>query len=409
MTPKAKRRQLSLPPMGVREFIALMALLMSVVAMTIDALLPALGAIGEEFGVANPNHVQYVVSFMFLGMALGQLGWGPLSDAWGRKRTLYLTVALYLAGSVACLLASSFPGLLAGRLVQGLGAAGPYVTTVSIVRDRYAGRDMARIMSISMMIFLLVPALAPSVGQAILWVAPWQAIFVLYIAYALVITGWLWARMEETLPPARRIPFSLGRLAATGREVATHRATLTYTACMGICFGSFMGYLNTCQQIFQNQFGVGAMFPAYFGMLALAMGASSLLNARLVRQVGMRALAMRAFGGVIMASGVFLAVQTVAEVQLWMFLLYAASLFFAMGLVFGNLNALAMEPMGHIAGTASAVIGSLSSALSMSLGITIGQLYNNTLTPIVGGFLVLGAAALGLMLGAEKNGAPRQA
>ncbi len=375
------------------EFTVLMALLMSIVAISIDALLPALGIVGEYFKVTNINHPQYLIVCIFVGMAAGQLVCGPLSDAMGRKKILYWGIALYLAGTVVCYIAESFGLLVAGRVIQGLGVSAPYVSVMSIVRDKYSGRDMARVMSLVMMIFIMVPAIAPSIGQGILMIGSWRDIFLLYIGYAVVIGAWVSFRLDETLPPEKRIPFSGTNIAHGFREVLRNRATVNYTACAGICFGSFIGYLNSSQQIFQQQFHTGSMFTVYFGALALVLGVASMMNAKLVQRLGMQYICVRSFLAIIASSAVFLGINMMIEVELWMFLVYAAILFFSFGLLMGNLNALAMEPMGHIAGMASAVIGASSSVISMLLGAVIGQLYDNTLIPLSIGFLVLGSLA----------------
>ena len=381
-----------------KEFAILMALLISVVAISIDALLPALGVIGKDLHLANPNHAQFLIVALFGGMAVGQLVAGPLSDALGRKPVLYWGIGLYLCGSLLCFLAPQFGGVLAGRVIQGLGVSAPYVSAMSIVRDKYAGRAMAKIMSIVMMIFIMVPAIAPSLGQGILLVAPWRAIFVLYIFYAVAVTGWIFFRLEETLPPEKRIPFHVPNIRAGFVEVFGNRLTMCYTVCMGIAFGSFTGYLNSAQQIFQTQFGAGKMFTVYFGSLALVFGVSSLLNSRFVERLGMHYICKRSFICIVAASAAFFALNLAMEPRLWMFLAYASVLFFSVGLVFGNLNALAMEPMGHIAGIASAVIGFVSSMVSMVLGAGIGQMYNGTLIPMTLGFLVLGSLSLIILL-----------
>jgi DHA1 family bicyclomycin/chloramphenicol resistance-like MFS transporter len=390
------------PPADTREFTVLMAALMSVVAISIDALLPALGMVAADFSLSTPNHAQYLIGFLFAGMAAGQFVCGPLSDALGRKRILYAGLALYFAGSIICLFAQDFGLMLAGRLVQGLGVSGPYVSAVSIVRDKYSGRTMARVMSVVMMIFIMVPAIAPSLGQAILFAASWRAIFVLYVVYAFAVGAWIFLRLPETLPPANRIPFRLSSIAAGFREVVRNRPTVCYTLCMGLCFGSFIGYLNSSQQIFQVQFGTGKMFTVYFGLLALVFGVASLMNSRFVERLGMQYICIRSFSAIIVISALFLGVHAVADIRLWMFLLYAALLFCAFGLLFGNLNALAMEPMGHIAGIAAAVIGASSSLLSLVLGTLIGQFYNGTLVPILCGFIGLGALALAALLYAQR-------
>lgn len=391
------------PKMQHKEFIVLMAMLMSIVAISIDAILPALDVVRSDFALANANHAQYLIGLIFIGMAVGQLVWGPLSDAKGRKPVLYAGILLYLAGSVICYLAPSFEILLAGRLIQGLGVAGPYVTSVSVVRDKYAGRDMAQIMSVIMMIFIMVPAIAPSLGQGILYIGSWRSIFVLYIGYALAITVWLFFRMEETLAPQNRISFTRAHLLHGLKEVVSNRVTIGYTICMGICFGSFIGYLNSSQQIFQSQFGTGELFTVYFGVLALVLGVASLANSRFVQRLGMHYICVRAFGAIVLASALFLSLHLLVDITLWMFLAYAVALFFSFGLVFGNLNAIAMEPMGHIAGIASAITGAISSVMSLAIGGFIGQLYNNTLVPMTTGFFVLGLLSLATMFWAEKG------
>lgn len=390
--------------MGDKEFIILMALLMSVVAICIDALLPALGLIGEHFQLRDANHAQYVIGAFFLGMAGGELFWGPLSDALGRKIVLYAGTAIYLIGSFICLIAQNFDLLLLGRLIQGAGGAAAYVTTVSIVRDKYVGTEMARVMSIVMMIFILVPAVAPALGQLIMHVASWRSIFILYLFYATIVALWIFWRMDETLPPENRTPLSAKAMSAAFIEVVTNRVTAGYTLCMGICFGSFIGYLNSSRQIFQTQFGVGDMFALYFGVLALVLGAASLMNSRIVAKFGMFHICLYSFAAIVAVSAIFLLVHwSGVTIALWMFLLYAVFLFFSFGLVFGNLNAIAMEPMGHIAGMASAIVGAGSSLISMAIGGYIGQLYDGTLVPIVSGFLLLGSLSIAIMLAVGRK------
>ncbi len=386
----------------MKEFIIMMASLMSIVAISIDAALPALGVIGADLQVVNPNHPQLVISCLFLGMMIGQLFAGPLSDALGRRRVLFIGLNIYLLGTIICYFSNSLEMILFGRVVQGIGVAGPYITSVAVVRDKYSGRDMAKIMSMVMMIFIMVPAIAPSIGIAILHVASWRGIFVLYVFYAIALLIWLNYRLPETLAPENRIPFNFKNFAHGFGEIIKNRITVCYTICMGITFGSLIGYLNSSQQIFQVQFGAGEMFAVYFGGLALVIGFASLFNSRIVQKLGMRYICKRAMLGMTLASLVFLAVNyTVAEVQLWMFLAYMAVMFFCFGTMFGNLNAIAMEPMGHIAGIASAIIGASSSIISMILGTIIGQLYDNTLLPMTIGFAILGMISLSFMMVAE--------
>lgn len=388
----------------MREFTILMALLMSIVAISIDAFLPALGTVARDLHLANPNHAQHLITGIFIGMAVGQLICGPLSDAFGRKKILYFGILLYLVGSVVCYFSQTLEMMLAGRIIQGLGVSGPYVSAISVVRDKYSGRHMARVMSIIMMIFIMVPAIAPSLGQGILLYASWRTIFLFYIAYSLAVGLWLHFRLEETLPVSQRIPFTAANVLHGVKEVVGNRITRSYTICMGICFGSFIGYLNSSQQIFQVQYGTGKLYTVYFGVLALVLGASSLLNARFVERLGMRYICLRSHFAIIGASALFIALHFTTGISLWMFVAYAAILFFCFGLMLGNFNALALGPMGHIAGIASAITGSFSSVVSTLLGAVIGQMYNGTLLPLICGFLVLGMISLLIMLQAENTG-----
>jgi DHA1 family bicyclomycin/chloramphenicol resistance-like MFS transporter len=390
-----------------KEFTLLMALLMSVVAISIDALLPSLDMIGAQMGVGDVNRTQLIISFIFAGMAIGQLVAGPLSDAFGRKPVLYGGLALYLAGSLSCWLAQDFELLLAGRCLQGLGVACPYVTAVSVVRDKYAGRDMARIMSLVMMIFILVPAVAPSLGLGIVSIAGWRAIFLFYIFYAVAIGGWIALRLEETLPPAHRVSLTPRDFRHGLRVVLGNRTTTSYMVAMGLTFGGLIGYVGASRQIFQDQFHAGAGFALYFGGLALLLGVASMLNSRIVGRWGMRAICSWAAVAMVAASALFLAVQMAMPVTLPMFVAYAGLLFFAFGLMFGNLNAIAMEPMGDVAGMASAIIGATSSVISLALGTLIGQLYDNTLRPIALGFLLLGLVSW-LLMHSERRWHARQ-
>ncbi len=376
------------------EFVILVASMMSIVALSIDTMMPALGIIGGELGTSFPNQTQFIISFIFMGMATGQLVCGPLSDALGRKKVLYGGLVIFIIGSLICYFANSIEMLLFGRVVQGLGVSAPYVSAVAIVRDKFAGRDMARIMSLVMMIFILVPAVAPSIGLGILYLSDWRGIFAFFVLYGAGIAAWMFLRLEETLKPENRIPFNFKAILNGYRIVFKTRVTVCYMIAMGIMFGSLIGYLNSCQQIFQEQFKVGDAFALYFGGLALTIGAASLLNSKIVHKYGMRAIVTRAVLSIITVSAIFLAVNLMVEVQLWMFLLFAAVLFFSFGLLFGNLNSIAMEPMGHIAGIAAAVIGSTSSIISLVLGSTIGQMYDGTLIPIVSGFLGLNLITL---------------
>lgn len=368
-------------------------------------MLPALGIIGRDLRLDSPNQAQFIISSIFAGMALGQLICGPLSDALGRKRVIYVTIVLYLIGSVVCLVSGTIETMLMGRFLQGLGVSGPYVSTMSIVRDKYSGSAMGRVMSLVMMIFIMVPAIAPSLGEAILLFASWRYIFVMFIVYALCVMAWVALRLTETLPPEKRISFSAAHMMSGAGAVFGNRRTVCYMLTSALIFGGMTGYLNSSQQIFQEHFGVGKAFALYFGGLALTFGASSLSNSRIVERLGMHRIVGGALIGIVVSSAIFLGVNLMTPATLWMFVAYVACIFFCLGFLFGNLNALAMEPMGRIAGIASAIIGSTSSIIAICLGTLIGQLYDNTLVPLTSGFLILGSLGLLLVLWADRKAA----
>lgn len=381
---------------GIGEFVGLMAMLTALVALSIDMLLPALPAIGATLDVSRANDNQLVVSLFFLGFGLGQLFYGPLSDAKGRKPAAYVGLGLYTAGCLLALASATFPIMLAGRFLQGIGVAGPRTITLALVRDRFEGREMARVMSLVMAVFILVPIVAPAIGQAVLGFSGWRAIFVVYLTMALVASVWFGTRQEETLPASRRIPFSAVRIAGAAREVVTNRRAIGYTLASGCVFGAFLGYLSSAQQILQQEYGLGTSFPLYFALLAIAIGGASLVNARLVVRYGMHLLSNAALRGICAVSIAFTLIASAGSGQppLWLLMTYLMVAFFGIGLLFGNLNALAMQPLGHIAGTGAAVVGATSMLISLALGTFIGQSYNGTVIPLVAGFAVLSASSI---------------
>lgn len=362
---------------------------MSIVALSIDALLPAFAFITEELKVADPNHTQLTISFLFLGLAIGQLVCGPLSDAFGRKPILFISLTTYLLGTLLCFFASSIESLLMGRFIQGLGVAGPNVAATSLVRDRYKGRQMARVMSLVMMIFIMVPTIAPALGEGILFIAEWRGIFIMYIAYALGITFWIAFRLEESLSVDRRTPFKLQYFKNAFAEVFKTRQTFLAMLASGLVFGWLIGYINSCLQIIQIQFETGRLFSLYFGLGALMIGASSMINSLIVERYGMYFITLRSLAVISLSSCLFLGIQSLITIEFWMFLLYGGVLFSCFGFIFGNMNAIAMEPMGHIAGIAAGVIGFCSSLMSITLGTAIGQAYDGTVYPITLGACVL--------------------
>ncbi len=387
-----------------REFTALMAVLMSIVALSIDTILPALGQIGQHFAIQNENHVQWVIVGIFAGMTIGESIAGPLSDAIGRKPILFMGIIIYLVGTSLCYFASSFEWFLIGRFVQGLGVAGPHIAAIAIVRDNYSGEQMARIMSLVMMIFMAVPAIAPSIGQVIIHFFRWQEIFILYVFYALLIVYWVAFRLDESLKPEKRVPMKAATFAHGFGQVLRNKTTMIYLVCSGLVFGAFISYLGASQQIFMQQFSKsGLEFSTYFAVFAVVIGISSFINSHFVGRVGMRKICMISIAGLSLASILFFIAQIFIVATFWMFMLYMSIAFLCFGLVFGNLNAIALEPMGHIAGMATAIINTVSSILSLVLAWLIGQSYDGTLLPMTIGFMVLSTLALLLMRLEQKN------
>lgn len=387
------------------EFVILVASLISLVALSIDAMLPALPQIGQSLGNESENDRQLIVSFLFFGLACAQLLFGPLSDSYGRRSAIFAGLGIFLIGCLISAFATSFWMMLAGRFLQGFGVAGPRIVTVAIVRDRFEGRAMAQIMSLVMMVFIIVPALAPGIGQLVLFVADWRMIFVLLIALAMISLVWFHYRQPETLPREKRRPFAFSTIAAAFLETIRNRISCGYTIAGGFIFGAFLGYLNSVQQIYQDAYDTGEMFSVYFGALALSLGLASWANSTLVMKHGMRKLSLIALTVMVGLSFAFLPVTLGygGLPPLWMTVVWQMVSFFFIGMLFANFNALAMEPMGHIAGSASAVIGSLMTFMSLVFGGMVGQAFDGTILPLNLGFALLGLASLGVMVWIERT------
>ena len=385
------------------EFVPLAALLISLVALAIDAMLPALPAIGHDLAVAHPNDVQYVVVAVFLGMGAGQVFYGPLSDRFGRKPAIYAGLVVFMGGCLVSILAPDFEVMIAGRVLQGIGVAGPRIVTIALVRDQYQGRQMARLMSFTMAVFILVPAIAPALGQGILFVAGWRAIFVSFFCIAAVAFIWLAVRQPETLAVERRRPFSARAISEAVREFFRLRSALGYTFASGFAFSPFVAYLSSAQQMFHDMYDVGTLFPAYFAALALVVGAAAIVNGRLVVRIGMRRLSTGAAAALALISLLAWAALPPFDgvPPLWLYMTYFSAAFACVGLLFGNLNALAMEPLGHIAGIGAALVASIATLISVPFGAYIGQSFDGTIYSQVGSFALFAAGMLGAMKWAE--------
>jgi len=378
------------------EFVVLVSMMMSLMALSIDAMLPALPQIGSDLNVQNANDRQMVVSTIFLGVAVGQFFFGPLSDKTGRKPAIYFGYSLYIFGALFSAFAFSFPTMLFGRLLQGTGISAPRAVLLALVRDRYKGRSMARVMSFVSTVLLLIPMIAPTLGQAILLHAGWRSIFFSFVLMALVTLIWFALRMPETLSPEKRTPFSLKRIINTTFEIIKIRPVFGYTVSIGLISGAFLGYLNSAQQIFQEGYALGERFPLYFALISLSIGIASFSNAHLVLRFGMRFLVRWSLIIILGLSTVTLgiALKTSGQLPLWLLTIYLMSTFFSVGILFGNQNSLAMEPLGHLAGIGAAVVGSLSTLISIPLGTLIGQSYNGTVVPLIIGLAVLSGLSI---------------
>jgi DHA1 family bicyclomycin/chloramphenicol resistance-like MFS transporter len=387
------------------EFVALMALMTSLVALSIDAILPALPEMGRDLHVTGSNDSQLVVSLLFLGLAFGQIVYGPLSDSTGRKPAVYLGFLFFVVGCLFSIFATNLTTMLVGRFLQGLGLAGPRVVCIALIRDQYAGRAMARVMSFVMVIFILVPTVAPALGQGILMVANWRMIFWVFLVLGLMTVAWFSIRQRETLLAEQRRPFSLQRILGVFGEVFRNRVAMRYTVTAGFVSSPFIGYLNSAQPIFQEQYGLGEQFPLYFAICALALGAAAFLNGKFVLRFGMRSMSKWAVTiqfsfAVVSLLGIYV---FSGDPPLWIFMIYLVIVLFCNGILFGNLNALAMEPLGHIAGIGAAVVGSLSTFISIPFGIMIGRSFNGTVFPLCIGFAVFAALTLVFLLWSENR------
>ncbi|SIO20330.1 MFS transporter, DHA1 family, bicyclomycin/chloramphenicol resistance protein [Rhodovulum sp. ES.010] len=394
--PMTEARRLSRP-----EFVAMMALLFATVAFSIDAMLPALPQIGRELTPESLNHAQYVITVFVAGMGLGTLFAGPLSDSFGRKRVILGGAALYLAGAVLAGLGQSLELMLLGRAVQGLGAAAPRVVALAVVRDLYAGRDMARIVSFVMTIFTLLPAIAPLIGAGIIALAGWRAIFGAFLVFSLLSIGWYALRQPETLPVAGRRPLRAAPLIEAAREVFADPVARIAVLVQTLVFSVLFMTLTSIQQVFDIHFERGDGFPLWFGLIAVIAGSASFTNAMLVGKLGMRFLIRTTLIAQMGISGVMAVMFWAGLWPDWAafpaFVLWAITLFGMLGLTIGNLNALAMEPLGHIAGMAASIMGALATVFSAILAAPVGQAFDGTPRPLALGVFLAVTAAVALM------------
>jgi DHA1 family bicyclomycin/chloramphenicol resistance-like MFS transporter len=388
---------LTRPALPQREFIALIAMMFATVAYGIDAMLPAIPEIGAALSPDDPNKGQLVLTAFVLGMGIGTFAAGPLADARGRKAVILGGFALYALGGAMAVAAPSLEWLLLARLLQGLGAAGPRVASMAMVRDLYAGPRMSQVVSFAMMVFMIVPAAAPALGQVIIGALGWRAVFASFVVFAVAGALWMGLRQPETLLPAARRPLAVAPMVAGLRDVLGRRTVLASVLAQTCVFGALFGTLSSVQAVFAQVYGKGDSFPAWFALIALFSAGASLLNASVVRRAGMWRLAAGTLAAMAAATGgMLLAVQFV-ELPFAVFFLWLVGVFGSTGLTIGNLNAMALERLGHVAGLASSILLAVPTVLSTLIAAPMGLMFDGTPVPLVVGVLVCLCTALSMM------------
>jgi len=387
---------------GFLEFVVLAAAMMSTQAIAIDAMLPAFPTIVQALRVANENHIQWIVTAYMTGLGCGQLFWGLLSDRFGRRPILVGGMGLYVVAALLCGLAGSFHALLAWRFVHGLSAASAVVTR-SVIRDLYSGRHMARVMSLTFMVFLTVPILAPSLGQLILLLAPWRYIFIVCGVFAAIVCAWAGARLPETLHPEYRLTLNYSHIAGAVRLVLFNRASLFYTLAMSVMFGGIMAYVGMVQQVFGEVFHRPALMPTMFALCATTMGIAAFLNSRIVERLGMRRISHTALLVYLSITGLHTAVAVLGLEQLWVFVAFQSATMACFALTTSNFGAMAMDPIASVAGIGAALQGFMSTLGGALVGALIGRQFNGTAVPLAVGSLGCGLTSLLFVLLAERG------
>jgi MFS transporter, DHA1 family, multidrug resistance protein len=390
-------------PMGFPEFVVVIASIMALNPLAMDIMLPALPDIGAAFQVGNANRLQTILSAFLIGFGVAQFVIGPLSDRFGRRPVLLAGMTTYCVASLLAIVAPSFEMLLLARVLQGLGTAATRVIATSIVRDCYAGRRMASVMSLAMMVFIAVPVIAPSFGQAVMLLTQWRGIFIILMIYGVLALAWSALRMPETLPPSERKSLAVKVVLGSYWQTISNRQTLGYALAAGGLMGNLFGFVFSSQQVFTEIYHLGRYFPVAFAGIAVGVAIAGFLNSRFVGRLGMRVMSHGALVGYALVSALMLAGAKFDMLPLPVFMVLSALMMFAFGLMLANFTALAMEPQGHIAGTASSLYGSITTLLGIGVGVTIGQDYDGTLVPFATGFFLCTLAALAVVLVVEKG------
>ena len=389
--------------MGFPEFVIVIASIMALNPLAMDMMLPALPNIGSTFQIVPANRPQEVLSTFLIGFGVGQFVMGPLSDRFGRRPLLLGGMTVYFVASVLAISAPSFETLLLARTLQGLGTSATRVIATSIVRDCYAGRHMASVMSLAMMVFIAVPVVAPSLGEAVMLLTQWRGIFVVLTLYGVLTLIWSALRMPETLPLSEQKSLAVQEVLGAFRQTVTNRQTIGYALAAGGVQASLYGFVFSSEQVFTEIYALGNYFPLAFAAIAVGIAVAGFLNARFVSQVGMRVISHGALVGFVAVAGIMLLGAKTQILPLPLFMTLAALMMFAFGLMFANFTALAMEPQGRIAGTASSLYGSITTLLGIGIGSVIGQDYDGTLLPFAIGFFFCAQAALAVVLVVERG------
>ncbi len=374
-----------------------MAALMSIAALALDALLPALDIIGLAVGTTGIAENQLLITLFFLGLGVGPLLFGPVSDSIGRKPVVYMGFGLFILASMLCVYSSSLEWMIVGRILQGISLSAPRTISIAMIRDSYSGDYMARIMSFVTVVFILVPIVAPAVGKWIMDIYGWEAIFHVQVFFSILVSFWFWKRQPETLALRNRKSFRANVFIKGYRELLGYRQTMAFTGIWGLITGSFLVYLSTSQQVFQVQYGLEDAFPYIFAALAITIGAATLLNGTLVIRFGMLRLVTIALLAYVLIPLLYLLIFSVQNPPLWVLLLFFGMQFFAVGFLFGNLRSLAMEPLGHMAGIGAALTGCLATLMAVPISAFIGQFVKTSVYPMFTGFLICGLLASGIL------------
>ena len=387
------------------EFVAMIALIMALNAAAIDVYIPALADIGTALGVATENRRQLVIGSYVIAFGGAQVIYGPLSDRFGRRPILFAGLAIYLAGAVAAVFAPTFEALLALRFVQGVGAAATRVIALSVVRDRFSGARMASVMSLVMMVFMVMPVFAPNLGSLVLLFGNWRELSAVMCLFGLLALVWSAARLPETLAEENRRALTGAKLSEAFRIILTSRIAFGYTLATAAFFGVLFGFIAQAEQVYTQIYDRGPAFTLYFSVVACFMAASSFANSRLVARFGTRRCSQAALCGFIAISGLHLALALAfgGATPFWLFLTLLIAMMCFFGFVPTNFNALAMEPLGCVAGIGSSVLGAAQTLGGGLLGSAVGYLYDGTIIPMLTGFLVLAILSLALAAYAERG------